>query len=155
MSIMAHMKTLSTPKPKRHNDRTCDRNPEAGFTLVELLVVLGIIGLLVAIATPQVIKYLDRAKVSTARSQIEHLMTAADLFKLDVGRYPTTEEGIAALVVAPDGIEQWRGPYLKKGTNLKDPWGKPYQYKSPGQHADVDIYSSGPGSGDNQLITSW
>lgn len=131
---------------------------EDGLTLIELLVVLAIIGLIAAVATPQVIGYLDRAKVSTAKSQIQHMATALDLYKLDVGRYPSTDEGLAALLAAPKTATNWSGPYLKAKAALNDPWGGPYQYRHPGQHAEYDLFSTGPkgaagGSGD--AISNW
>lgn len=131
---------------------------EDGLTLIELLVVLAIIGLIAAVATPQVIGYLDRAKVSTAKSQIHHMATALDLYKLDVGRYPSNDEGLAALLAAPKTAENWSGPYLKAKAALNDPWGAPYQYRYPGQHAEYDLFSTGPkgasgGSGD--AISNW
>lgn len=130
---------------------------EEGFTLVELLVVLAILALLALIATPQVLKYLDRAKVSAAHTQVESLSSALDLYKLDVGRYPTTEEGLEALVVAPAGSESWNGPYIKKKASLTDPWGHPYVYRSPGEHDVFDLSSNGPdgGGGNAPPITSW
>jgi general secretion pathway protein G len=133
------------------------RSGEAGFTLVELLVVLAILGMLVAIATPQVLKYLGNARVETTRVQIHNLSTALDFFKLDVGRYPTTAEGLDALMVAPPGVENWNGPYLKQGASLKDPWGHPYAYASPGEHSDFDLSSAGP-DGDphgSHVIANW
>lgn len=135
-----------------------------GVTLIELLVVIAILGLLAAVVTPQVISYLDRAKVSTARSQITNIATALDLFKLDVGRYPTNEEGIGALTDAPTSLDRWNGPYLKKTGTLLDPWGNPFQYRFPGQHGEYDVYSFGPngpnggkanGAPDEQPIASW
>jgi general secretion pathway protein G len=115
---------------------------EAGFTLVELLVVLGILSLLVAIATPQVIKYLGRAKVDTARIQIKDLSTSLDLFQLDVGRYPTQQEGLEALVANPGALPSWHGPYVKSMTVPLDPWGHPYQYRFPGSNGnDFDLYT--------------
>jgi len=122
---------------------------QAGYTLVELLVVLAILGLLAAIATPQVIKYLNHARVSTAKTEVENLSSALDLFKFDVGRYPTTQEGLSALVTAPAGVATWNGPYIKKNATLNDPWGHPFYYRSPGQHGDFDIYSYGPDSQEN------
>lgn len=132
---------------------------ERGYTLVELLVVLAILGLLAAIATPQVIKYLDHARVSTAKTEIENLSTALDLFKFDVGRYPSTQEGLTALVSAPPGTEAWNGPYIKRNSNLIDPWGHPFHYRAPGQHGEFDIYSGGPEGhddvGGHPAIANW
>jgi general secretion pathway protein G len=118
----------------------------AGFTLVELLVVLAILGLLVAIATPQVLKYLARAKVDTARIEMKSLSSALDLFLLDNGRYPTEQEGLKALVANPGALATWSGPYLKSGGGgvPLDPWGRPYQYRYPGQTGDYDVFSNGP-----------
>ena len=116
---------------------------EAGYTLVELLVVVAILGLLTLIATPFVLRYLDSAKVSTSRTEIANISAGLDLFKIDVGRYPTTEEGLDALMKPPQGVDNWNGPYIKKTTGLKDPWGRPYLYRSPGQHGEFDIYSYG------------
>lgn len=136
------------------------RSDERGFTLIELLVVLAILGLLAAIATPQVLKYLASAKVSAAHTQVESLSSALDLFKLDVGRYPTTQEGLDALVAVPAGVTSWNGPYIKKKTGLVDPWGHPYSYRSPGEHGEFDLSSHGPeggeaGDGGLPAITSW
>jgi general secretion pathway protein G len=120
------------------------RPREAGYTLMELLVVLAILGLLAAIATPMVLHYLDSAKVSTAKTEVSNLSAGLDLFKYDVGRYPTTEEGLEALVSAPEGVENWNGPYVKKTTKLTDPWGHPYNYRFPGTHGgEFDLYSYG------------
>ena len=119
------------------------RRSEAGYTLMELLVVLAILGLLAAIATPMVLHYLDSAKVSTAKTEVSNLAASLDLYKYDVGSYPTTEQGLQALVSAPEGVENWNGPYLKKTAKLTDPWGHPYLYKYPGSHAEFDLYSYG------------
>jgi general secretion pathway protein G len=123
-----------------------DRESEGGFTLVELLVVLAILGLLVAIASPQVLKYLARAKVDTARIELKSMSTALDLFLVDDGRYPTEQEGLQALVANPGGLASWAGPYLKTGATgvPMDPWGHPYQYRYPGQSGDYDLFSNGP-----------
>ena len=136
------------------------KDGERGFTLIELLVVLAILGLLAAIATPQVLKYLNSAKLSTAHTQVDSLEGALDLFKLDVGRYPTTEEGLDALIEAPSGLESWNGPYVKKKNSLSDPWGKPFEYRSPGEHGEFDLFSYGPDAGEagnagTPAITSW
>ena len=117
---------------------------EAGYTLMELLVVLAILGLLAAVATPMVLHYLDSAKVSTAKTEVSNLSAGLDLFKYDVGRYPTTQEGLEALVSAPEGVENWNGPYIKKTTKLSDPWGHPYNYRFPGTHGgEFDLFSYG------------
>ena len=130
-----------------------------GFTLIELLVVMIIIGLLAALVGPRFIRQEEKAKVKAAKAQIELLSTALDTFRLDVGRYPTTQEGLEALRTQPGGVERWDGPYLKKDVPA-DPWGKPYVYKSPGDHGPFDILSYGAdgtagGDGDNHDITSW
>jgi general secretion pathway protein G len=110
---------------------------------MELLVVLAILGLLAAIATPMVLHYLDSAKVSTAKTEVSNLAAGLDLYKYDVGRYPTTQEGLQALVSAPEGADNWNGPYVKKSTKLADPWGHPYNYRFPGSHAEFDLFSYG------------
>jgi general secretion pathway protein G len=130
-----------------------------GFTLIELLVVMIIIGLLAALVGPRFIRQEEKAKVKAAKAQIELLSTALDTFRLDVGRYPTSQEGLEALRTQPGGVERWDGPYLKKEVPT-DPWGKPYVYKSPGDHGPFDILSYGAdgtagGDGDNRDITSW
>jgi general secretion pathway protein G len=120
-----------------------EHRSQSGFTLVELLVVLAILGLLVAVATPQVLKYLGRAKSDTARIEIKSMSTALDLFLLDVGRYPTQQEGLDALVANPGSLPNWHGPYLKGSSIPSDPWGHPYQYRFPGQNGDYDLYTLG------------
>ncbi|MEI9997230.1 MAG: type II secretion system major pseudopilin GspG [Rhizomicrobium sp.] len=121
------------------------RRREEGYTLVELLVVLAIIGLLATIATPILLRYLGSAKMSTAHAQIESLSSTLDLYKMDVGRYPTTQEGLAALKAKPPGADNWNGPYVKATTSLNDPWGHPYVYVTPGKHNnDYDLSSNGP-----------
>lgn len=130
-----------------------------GFTLIELLVVMIIIGLLAALVGPRFIRQEEKAKIKATKAQIELLGTALDTFRLDVGRYPRTEEGLEALRTKPGGLERWDGPYLKKDLPL-DPWGKAYAYRSPGEHGPFDIVSYGAdgapgGEGDNRDITSW
>ncbi len=131
----------------------------AGFTLIELLVVMIIIGLLAALVAPRMFGKVDRARQQSAQAQIELFSTALGAYRLDVGLYPTTEQGMAALRVAPSNQPRWDGPYLPKDIPL-DPWGRPYVYKSPGDHGDYDIISYGqdgqPGGEKNDMdIVSW
>ena len=105
---------------------------QRGFTLLELLVVLVILGMLAALAGPRVMKYISSAKTDTAKLQIEELAAALDMYKLEVGRHPNTQEGLQALVEAPGGATNWNGPYLKKKTVPKDPWGADYHICLPG-----------------------
>jgi general secretion pathway protein G len=132
---------------------------QAGFTLVELIVVVIIIGLLAGLVVPQFIKQEEKATAKAAKAQIELFGTALDTFRLDVGRYPNSQEGMAALMQKPAGVDRWDGPYLRKDLP-PDPWGKPYVYKSPGDHGVYDIISYGAdgvpgGDGNNRDITSW
>ena len=134
--------------------------PQHGFTLIELLVVLVILGLLASLAGPKVMNYLGGAKSDSAHLQVEEFGASLDLFKLETGRYPTTQEGLDALVQAPAGLTGWNGPYLKKKTVPKDPWGNEYIYVSPGQHGPYDLSSLGAdnregGDGENKDLTSW
>ena len=133
---------------------------EGGFTLVELLVVLVILGLIAAFAAPQVFKFLGSAKTNSATIQIERLSGILDLYRLEVGRYPTTEEGLQAFIEQPIDAEVWNGPYVKKSESLIDPWGRPYEYRQPGEHGDFDLYTLGAdggegGDAEDQDITSW
>lgn len=130
-----------------------------GFTLLELLVVIVIIGLLAAYVGPKYFSQLGKSEVTIAKAQIEAFEKSLDTYRLDVGRYPTTEEGMAALMTAPPaaGIK-WNGPYLKKGVP-QDPWGQAYQYRSPGSKGEYEIVSLGRdgqpgGTGDNADISS-
>jgi general secretion pathway protein G len=135
------------------------KRQQRGFTLVELLVVLVIIGLIMGLVGPRVLSYLTDARAKTARLQIENFSTSLDLYFLDSGRYPTTSEGLEALVKRAGDTPAWNGPYLKGGQVPTDPWGRPYVYRSPGEHGNFDIYSLGPdGRGEsdsNAAITSW
>jgi general secretion pathway protein G len=135
-------------------------NRTAGFTLLELLVVLVILGLLAAVATPQVLNYLSRARTQSAALQIHNLSAALDLYRLDVGHYPSEEEGLISLVEAPAATANWNGAYVKKREMLNDPWGHPYHYRIPGQHGDYDLYSLGAdnaegGVAENQDVSNW
>ncbi len=136
-----------------------DRN-QRGFTLIELLVVLAILGLLAAIVGPQVIRYLGSSRTQTAQVQAKNISAALELFKLDVGRYPTAEEGLAALVKTPAADTNWNGPYIADAKAMNDPWGKPYLFKSPGDHGEVDVYSFGSdgsagGTGEAKDVGNW
>ena len=129
-----------------------------GFTLIELLVVMVILGMLAALVGPQIFGKVGKGKQSAARTQIEMLGQALDSYRLDVGRYPSTSEGLNALITNP-GAQGWDGPYLKKGVP-NDPWQKPYQYQSPGAHGDYDLLSLGAdgaagGEGENKDVNSW
>jgi len=133
---------------------------EAGFTLLEMLVVLAIMGLLAAIVAPQVLKYLGTSKTQTAKVQIQNIGSALELYRLDVGRYPTADEGLGSLVTAPSSAAGWNGPYLKKASALKDPWDQPYLYRIPGLHGEVDVYSLGSdkaegGAGEAADVGNW
>ncbi len=137
------------------------RSREAsGFTLLELLVVMVIIGLLAGFVAPRYFAQVGKSQVKVARAQLDALDKALDQFRLDVGRYPTTEEGLQALVAQPSGEDRWSGPYLKKGVP-PDPWGRPYVYANPGTHgADFDLMSYGKdgrpgGTGEDADLTNW
>jgi general secretion pathway protein G len=148
-----------TPEGRRPRRRAWSRR-SAGFTLLELLVVLVILGLLAAIAAPRVMSYLGGAKTDTARIQIESLSTTLDLFRLDVGRYPTEAEGLEALLRQPPGAEGWNGPYVRREEQITDPWGRRYVYRYPGRHLDFDLYTLGAdgaegGEGENREVTNW
>lgn len=146
------------PKPQPAGEKL--RRNSAGFTLIELLVVLAILGLLIGLVTPQVIKYLGRAKTDAARVELHNIEAALDLYRLDLGRYPSEQEGLKALVEQPAGLDRWQGPYIKQKGVPTDPWGHPYHYRIPGEHGEFDLYSLGAddapgGTGDNQDVTSW
>ena len=136
------------------------KHAQRGFTLIELLVVLVILGLLAGLVGPQILRYLGSAKSDTAQLQIEELGASLDLYHLEVGRYPSTDEGLAALVEEPTGVSNWNGPYLKKKTMPNDPWGNNYNYVSPGENGIYDLFSLGQdnmegGEDENEDIVSW
>jgi general secretion pathway protein G len=124
-------------------DRVCAARHKAGFTLVEMLVVLTIIALILGLVGPRVLNYLGESRSKTAKLQIESFGSALDLFYLDTGRYPTSSEGLTALVQRPTGAEIWNGPYVKGGKVPSDPWGNGYQYRSPVESAPYEIVSYG------------
>jgi general secretion pathway protein G len=130
-----------------------------GFTLLELLVVMVIIGLLAGFVAPRYFQHVGKSEVRAATAQIDGLSKALDAYRLDMGRYPTTEQGLAALTKRPDNEQRWQGPYLAKAVP-NDPWGRPYGYKAPGEHGEFDLFSLGKdgqpgGTGDAVDITNW
>ncbi|MFW1677726.1 type II secretion system major pseudopilin GspG [Pontibacter sp. JAM-7] len=141
-------------KTVRHHYKT------GGFTLLEILVVLVILGLLASLVGPQVFKQLSSSKTKTAELQIEELSSALDLYRLEVGSYPSTAQGLNALIEQPASVDSWNGPYLKKKVIRDDPWGNAYLYKFPGDNGEFDLYSLGAdkqagGEGENRDVASW
>ena len=141
--------------------RTPSSQRERGFSLLELLAVLVILGILAGVFAPKFLGQAESAKRKAAKLEIDQIGQSLDLYKLETGKYPTSQEGLAALVTAPSGAANWNGPYLKKTTVPKDPWGNEYKYVSPGdQNRPYDIISFGSdgkegGDGDGRDITSW
>lgn len=136
------------------------RHGERGLTLPELLVVLLILALVAAFAVPQLMRYVGGARADAAAIQINRLEGILDLYRLDNNRYPTTEEGLEALIRQPADAPRWNGPYVRNEEALIDPWGRPYGYASPGEHGDVDLYSLGAdgsegGEDEDADITNW
>jgi general secretion pathway protein G len=136
-----------------------DRQFMAGFTLLELLVVMVIIGMLAGFVAPRYFAQVGKSQAKAAKAQINSLEQALDQFRLDVGRYPTTEEGLEALNTMPASVEGWSGPYLKKAVPA-DPWGRPYVYVQPGSNAEIDLMSLGRdgkagGTGEDADIVNW
>ncbi|MGI9418818.1 MAG: type II secretion system major pseudopilin GspG [Geminicoccaceae bacterium] len=143
-----------------HSCRNRRRRSDAGFTLIELLVVLVILGLLAAFAAPQVLKYLGSAKSDAAEAQVQSIASVLDLYRLEVGSYPSEADGLDALIDAPGDAARWNGPYVKKRDALVDPWGQIYSYRMPGEHGEYDLYSLGAdqaegGEGEDRDVTSW
>jgi general secretion pathway protein G len=133
---------------------------QAGFSLVEMLVVLVIIGLIMGLVGPRVLSYLSDSRVKAARLQIESFSNSLDLFYVDTGRYPSTQEGLGALLERPPDAERWSGPYLRSNSVPSDPWGTPYVYRSPGAHGAYDLMSYGSkgregGESSESEIANW
>ena len=147
--------TTTPPRPPRARRLLGN---QAGFTLIELLVVVIVLGLLVGLVGPRLFGRVGQTKQATAKAQIELLGAGLDQYRLDVGAYPNTSQGLDAMQRNP-GVQNWNGPYLKKAVP-KDPWGNPYKYRSPGQHGEYDLWSEGAdgapgGDGENADIVSW
>lgn len=150
---------VSTLPPLMVVSHKHSRRLSSGFTLLELLVVMLIIGLLAGYVAPRYFAQIGKSEVKAAKAQIDALEKALDQYRLDVGRYPSSEQGLDALMARPADESRWQGPYLKKAVPM-DPWGHPYQYKSPGEHGEFDLYSFGkdgqPGGSDESAdITNW
>jgi general secretion pathway protein G len=146
-------------KERKAPVRGQSRSPANGFTLLELLVVMVIIGLLAGLVGPRYFSQVGKSQTKVAAAQIDALEKALEQFRLDVDRFPTTEEGLAALQKAPADAPGWLGPYLKKAVP-NDPWGRPFVYQSPGDHGDIDLYTYGKdgkpgGTGVDADITNW
>jgi general secretion pathway protein G len=134
---------------KRDAHDRLHRRADSGFTLLELLVVIVILGLLIGLVAPAALRQLGSARTSVARESIERLGSVLDLYKLDIGDYPSTEQGLQALIERPTDVSNWNGPYLKGGQTPVDPWNHPYQYRNPSTRSahDYDLCSSGPPGG--------
>jgi len=143
-----------------NNERKVLSGCQRGFTLIELMVVMIILGLLAALVVPKMFGKLETAKTNASYAQIELFGTALDSYRLDVGKYPSSSEGLEALISEVSGAEEWNGPYLRKNEIPLDSWGKEYIYESPGSHGDYDLYSLGAdasegGEGEDRDIVSW
>jgi general secretion pathway protein G len=151
---------MSNEEAAKPRYRAIPRRGEAGITLIEMLVVVTIIALFAGLVVPRMLRRTDTARITAARAQINAFMTALGAYKLDTGTFPTTEQGLQALRVRPQGVTQWQGPYLPQEIPL-DPWGRPYVYKYPGEQGDEpEIVSYGAdgqpgGEGINADIVSW
>ncbi|MCW6508722.1 type II secretion system major pseudopilin GspG [Lichenifustis flavocetrariae] len=149
-SLFYQVKTTMIGRSLRPHStaKTARRKDEAGFTLVELLVVLGIVGMLATLMAPRVLGYFSSAKAQTAQIQAKNITSALELYYLDVGSYPSAEQGLQALLSPPDGVSGWHGPYLKNQSGLLDPWHKRYAYRVPGRNSEFEVYSPGHEVGD-------
>ena len=151
MTIALHSKRFSSRQPATARLR--------GFTLLELLVVMVIIGLLAGYVAPKFFAHIGKSEIKAARAQIDSLEKALDAYKLDMGSYPSTDEGLMALIQRPAGDAKWQGPYLRKALP-NDPWGRPYQYAYPGEHGEFDLFSWAKdgqpgGTGEGEDVTNW
>ncbi len=150
---------IAPEKTSKSTCQWCAQVRNAGFTLLELLVVMVIIGLLAGYVGPKYFAQIGKSEVKSARAQIDALEKALDQYRLDTGHYPSTEQGLAALQVRPANEPKWDGPYLKKNVPL-DPWGSAYVYKIPGEHGEFDLMSYGKdgqpgGEGEAADVTNW
>ncbi|MGB5600460.1 MAG: type II secretion system major pseudopilin GspG [Thiothrix litoralis] len=146
---------------KSQFSKTCLSTQQRGFILIEMMIVLVILGLIAGIVGPQAMKYLGKGKTQSSKVQIENISAALDMYRLEVGSYPTSADGLKALVTAPSSARGWNGPYLKKGEVPKDAWNNEYQYKRPGSNSQpYDLLSFGAdgaagGEGDDADISLW
>lgn len=145
--------TSSALRRFRHLRRSRQRPAVAGYTLLELLVVMGILATLTAMATPQVMGYFGKAKTQSAQLQIENINTALEMYYVENGSYPSASAGLKALVEATPEAPRWNGPYLKNAKTLLDPWGRPYQYSVTDQ-GEYNVYSLGPTGKSSRKPTS-
>jgi general secretion pathway protein G len=143
ISLKAISHRFHNSKRRHARERAGSRESEAGFTLVEMLVVIAIIGLIMGLIGPRVLNYLSESKVKAAKIQLQSFASALDLYFLDAGRFPSSAEGLAALVRQTPGVAAWNGPYLKGGSVPNDPWNHAYVYRSPGERGPYDILSYG------------
>jgi len=156
---MYRLNSTSAAVPSTRKSRELRRPRDQGFTLLELLVVLSIIALLATVAGPQVLRYLGKARTETAKAQISAISTALELYALDNSTFPPQQFGLAALMQPPPGATGWKGPYLKSGTGLVDPWGRPYNYRFPGRGGQPEVFTLGRdnvagGTGEDQDLTN-
>jgi general secretion pathway protein G len=141
LKAIAHL--FNNGEKRQAPRRDGSHHGEAGFTLVEMLVVIAIIGLIMGLIGPRVLNYLSESKVKAAKIQLQSFASALDLYFLDAGRFPSSAEGLAALVRQTPGVAAWNGPYLKGGSVPNDPWNHAYIYRSPGERGPYDILSYG------------